>query len=120
MNLLKRSIIPAAGLLAIALSGAAQEAAITSGDVTLNVNRADDGTFYISYAAYGEELNGDAESNPALFIDTLSAPLPSNLSTSLTLLIPPPTVNGMLTLSATRRTRSMNVFRPSYDAVMSR
>ncbi len=70
MNLLKRSIIPAAGLLAIALSGAAQEAAITSGDVTLNVNRADDGTFYISYAAYGEELNGDAESNPALFIDT--------------------------------------------------
>lgn len=60
----------ATGLLVAALCGSAQELSITSGDVVLNVNKSSEGTFYISYSAYGEELNGGSDQNPALFIDT--------------------------------------------------
>ena len=53
-------------------------------------------------------------------IDTLSAPASSSPRMSSTLRMPPPTVNGMKTLSATRRTMSMTMSRRSWLAVMSR
>ena len=56
----------------------------------------------------------------AVFSDTLSAPARSSRSTSSTLRTPPPTVSGMNTCSAVRRTTSYMVSRRSLDAVMSR
>ncbi len=53
-------------------------------------------------------------------MDTLSAPALSSRSTSLSSLMPPPTVKGMLILAATRFTKSVKVLRPSWLAVMSR
>ena len=44
-------------------------AILPSGDVTLNVNQAPDGTYTISVSAYGFEFNAGAERNPALMID---------------------------------------------------
>ena len=58
--------------------------------------------------------------NAAELIETLSAPASSNLSTSSTLEMPPPTVNGILMFSATRITIFAKVLRFSYDAVISR
>ena len=58
--------------------------------------------------------------NAAVFTLTLSAPARSMVRASSTLRIPPPTVNGMNTCSAVRRTTSIIVSRPSDDAVMSR
>ena len=56
----------------------------------------------------------------AVLSDTLSAPARSSRSTSATLRTPPPTVSGMNTCSAVRRTTSYMVSRPPLDAVMSR
>ena len=55
-----------------------------------------------------------------VLIETLSAPARSNLSTSLTERIPPPTVNGMKTCSAVLRTISKVVSRLDEDAEISR
>ena len=54
------------------------------------------------------------------FIDTLSAPDFNNNSTSSTEDIPPPTVNGMFTCSATFNTKSSNVLRRSSVAEISK
>lgn len=56
----------------------------------------------------------------AVFTDALSAPARSSTSTSSTERTPPPTVNGMNTCSAVRRTTSNMVARPDDDAVTSR
>jgi len=56
----------------------------------------------------------------AVLSETLSAPARSSRSTSSTLRTPPPTVSGMKTCSAVRRTTSTIVSRPPLDAVMSR
>ena len=56
----------------------------------------------------------------AVLSETLSAPARSSRSTSATLRTPPPTVSGMKTCSAVRRTTSYMVSRPPLDAVMSR
>ncbi len=56
----------------------------------------------------------------AVFTPTLSAPARSSASTSATVRTPPPTVSGMNTCSAVRRTTSYVVSRPELDAVMSR
>ena len=48
----------------------------------------------------------------AVLSDTLSAPARSSRSTSATLRTPPPTVSGMNTCSAVRRTTSYMVSRP--------
>ena len=53
-------------------------------------------------------------------IDTLSAPASSSSRISSTVRMPPPTVNGMKTLSAMRRTTSRMMSRRSWLAVMSR
>lgn len=47
-----------------------QSHVLTSGDVTLSVNRISEGDYYISYSAFGETLNGDSDNNPSVFIDT--------------------------------------------------
>ena len=56
----------------------------------------------------------------AVLTDTLSAPARSSASTSATARTPPPTVSGMNTCSAVRRTTSSMVARPDDDAVTSR
>ena len=56
----------------------------------------------------------------AVLTDTLSAPARSSMSTSATDRTPPPTVSGMNTCSAVRRTTSSIVERPDDDAVTSR
>ena len=56
----------------------------------------------------------------AVFSPTLSAPARSRASTSAVDRTPPPTVSGMKTCSAVRRTTSYMVARPPLDAVMSR
>ena len=56
----------------------------------------------------------------AVLMLTLSAPARSNVSTSSALRIPPPTVSGMNTCSAVRRTTSSMVARSPDDAVTSR
>ena len=56
----------------------------------------------------------------AVLTETLSAPPRSNMSTSATVRTPPPTVSGMNTCSAVRRTTSNMVARPDDDAVTSR
>ena len=56
----------------------------------------------------------------AVLTDTLSAPARSSMSTSATERTPPPTVSGMNTCSAVRRTTSSIVARPDDDAVTSR
>nr|BFE88960.1 hypothetical protein GCM10020093_115610 [Planobispora longispora] len=56
----------------------------------------------------------------AVFSDTLSAPARSSRSTSSTARTPPPTVSGMKTCSAVRRTTSYIVDRSELEAVMSR
>ena len=56
----------------------------------------------------------------AVFTETLSAPARSIRSTSSGVRMPPPTVSGMNTCSAVRRTTSTIVSRPPDDAVTSR
>jgi hypothetical protein len=56
----------------------------------------------------------------AVFSDTLSAPARSSASTSAHDRTPPPTVSGMNTCSAVRRTTSYMVCLPPLEAVMSR
>ena len=56
----------------------------------------------------------------AVLSETLSAPARSSRSTSAALRTPPPTVSGMKTCSAVRRTTSYMVSRPPLEAVMSR
>jgi hypothetical protein len=56
----------------------------------------------------------------AELIETLSAPAPSMFRISCTVRMPPPTVSGMKTWSAVRRTTSTIVSRLSEVAVMSR
>jgi hypothetical protein len=56
----------------------------------------------------------------AVFSDTLSAPARSSASTSAVDRTPPPTVSGMKTCSAVRRTTSCMVALRSLEAVMSR
>ena len=53
-------------------------------------------------------------------MDILSAPSRRSSLKSSTVRIPPPTVNGIKTVSATRRTISTTVFRLSEEAVISR
>ena len=53
-------------------------------------------------------------------METLSAPAFNNRSTSCNSFIPPPTVKGMLIFAAIRFTNSVNVFLPSWLAVISR
>ncbi len=53
-------------------------------------------------------------------MDTLSAPFLRSMSTSATLLIPPPTVKGMSTVAATFSTKSAMVFLPCSVADMSK
>ena len=55
-----------------------------------------------------------------VLIATLSAPARSSRSTSRTEHTPPPTVSGMNTVSAVRRTTSKVVSRPSAEAEMSK
>ena len=55
-----------------------------------------------------------------VLIETLSAPARSKRSTSSTLLMPPPTVSGIKTCSAVRRTTSKVVSRPTTLAEISR
>jgi hypothetical protein len=56
----------------------------------------------------------------AVLMPTLSAPARSSVSTSSVVRTPPPTVSGMNTCSAVRRTTSSMVARPPEDAVTSR
>ena len=56
----------------------------------------------------------------AVLTETLSAPARNSTSTSATVRTPPPTVSGMNTCSAVRRTTSSMVARPDDDAVTSR
>ncbi|SGO25030.1 Uncharacterised protein [Mycobacterium tuberculosis] len=56
----------------------------------------------------------------AVLTATLSAPARSSESTSATVRTPPPTVSGMNTCSAVRRTTSSMVALPDDDAVTSR
>ena len=56
----------------------------------------------------------------AELMETLSAPALNRRSTSFSSLMPPPTVKGMLILAATFFTSSVNVLRPSCEAVISR
>ncbi|CAM5733870.1 hypothetical protein SFUMM280S_00343 [Streptomyces fumanus] len=56
----------------------------------------------------------------AVLTPTLSAPARSSLSTSSAVRTPPPTVSGMNTCSAVRRTTSYVVSRLPDEAVMSR
>ncbi len=56
----------------------------------------------------------------AVLIETLSAPALSRLRISATVRTPPPTVSGMKTRSAVRRTTSRMMPRLSLEAVMSR
>ena len=53
-------------------------------------------------------------------MEILSAPSLRSILKSSTVRIPPPTVNGINTVSATRRTMSTTVPRLSEEAVMSR
>ena len=64
--------------------------------------------------------NSSGRAIAAVFTDTLSAPARSNTSTSATERTPPPTVSGMNTCSAVRRTTSSIVARPDDEAVTSR
>ena len=57
---------------------------------------------------------------PAELMLTLSAPANNKFATSFTDLIPPPTVRGTNTCSATFETTSTNVFLFSFVAVISR
>ena len=56
----------------------------------------------------------------AVFIETLDTPRFSNSSIPWQLVMPPPTVSGTVVRATVRLTASMNVFRPSRVAVMSR
>ena len=56
----------------------------------------------------------------AELMETLSAPALNRRSTSFSSLMPPPTVKGMLILAATFLTSSVNVLRPSCEAVISK
>ena len=56
----------------------------------------------------------------ALLMETLSAPACKMARMSSTVRMPPPTVKGMKTVSATRRTTSRMISRPSWVAEMSR
>jgi hypothetical protein len=51
---------------------------------------------------------------------TFSAPAWTSRAASSSVRMPPPTVNGMKMASATRRTMSSTMSRPSWLAVMSR
>ena len=53
------------------------------------------------------------------FTDTFSAPARITLSISASVLIPPPTANGMRTARATASTMPISIGRCSADAVMS-
>ena len=65
-------------------------------------------------------INSAGSSNAARLTATLSAPARSSERASSRPEIPPPTVNGMKTLSAVRRASSTMVSRFSCEAVMSR
>ncbi len=65
-------------------------------------------------------LSSSGRTMAAVFTPTLSAPARSSLSTSSGLRTPPPTVSGMNTCSAVRRTTSKVVSRSEEDAVTSR
>ena len=64
--------------------------------------------------------SSDGRAIAAVFSDTLSAPDRSRASTSAHDRTPPPTVSGMNTCPAVRRTTSYMVCRPPLEAVMSR
>lgn len=64
-----RNFIFAGFLLGGLLGMYGQELSISSGEVTLQVNKAADHTYYISYSAYGVRLNGTAELNPGVFVN---------------------------------------------------
>src|SRR3990170_74299 len=65
-------------------------------------------------------LTNSGSATAAVLIDTLSAPAESRLRMSSSVRTPPPTVSGMNTCSAVRRTTSIRMSRFSWDAVMSR
>ena len=64
--------------------------------------------------------SSSGRASAAVLTPTLSAPARSSRSTSSTARTPPPTVSGMKTCSAVRRTTSYVVSREPDDAVMSR
>lgn len=47
-----------------------QDLSLVSGDVTLRIEKADGGNYYVTYSAYGETLNSNVDKNPTLYIDT--------------------------------------------------
>ena len=65
-------------------------------------------------------MSSSGRATAAVLMLTLSAPARSSRSTSSTERTPPPTVSGMNTCSAVRRTTSYMVSRPPEEAVMSR
>ena len=71
-------------------------------------------------AGHGREVAGPRVETAALLIATLSAPARSNVLTSSSVRTPPPTVSGMNTCSAVRRTTSIIVARSPDEAVTSR
>ena len=71
-------------------------------------------------AEAAQRVISPGSASAALLIDTLSAPCVSSRATSDSLRTPPPTVSGMNTCSAVRRTTSYMVSRSSLEAVMSR
>lgn len=48
----------------------AAEPVLVSGDVAMIANKNSDGSYNLSYSAYGETLNGSSSENPAIFIST--------------------------------------------------
>ena len=79
-----------------------------------------DSTMHCDPNRWAASDSSSGRATAAVFSETLLAPARSSRSTSATLRTPPPTVSGMKTCSAVRRTTSYMVSRPPLDAVMSR
>jgi hypothetical protein len=79
-----------------------------------------DSTTHCDPNRWAASPSNSGRATAAVLSETLSAPARSRRSTSATLRTPPPTVSGMNTCSAVRRTTSYMVSRPALDAVMSR
>lgn len=64
----KQKILFLTGLL-FSASLVGQEVTLTSGEVTLNVNRKTDQTFNVTFSAYNKEINAGTDNNPLLVVD---------------------------------------------------
>ena len=69
---------------------------------------------------FANRLINEGAKNAAVLIDILSAPFCNKTLTSSSVLMPPPTVNGMLMWWAILLTSALNVLRFSIVAVMSK